>query len=138
MECGYGEPSVGDGVPDVPFRAVLFCLVGADDSVRPNRAAPPRWKAPLCKGSWQREALTEGLSSSGQSGNNPSGTAVPYHLPLHKGGYGRTPLSAQTARRADGTSRRRPLHTFNAPQAWLKLKTYRRGTKCGLKTPMLD
>ena len=31
--------SVGDGVPDVPFRAVLFCLVGADDSVRPNSAA---------------------------------------------------------------------------------------------------
>ena len=92
MECRYGEPSVGDGVldvppvggrcphrparvipsqcshwrgnpfplcgvvraprptscavtlhrgrrPDVPFRAVLFCLVGADDSVRPNSAA---------------------------------------------------------------------------------------------------
>ena len=24
---------------DVPFRAVLFCLVGADDSVRPNSVA---------------------------------------------------------------------------------------------------
>ena len=35
----YVEPRVGDGVPDVPFRAVLFCLVGADDSVRPNSAA---------------------------------------------------------------------------------------------------
>ena len=51
MECRYVEPRVGDGVLpwsaaeqmplgyDVPFRAVLFCLVGADDSVRPNSAA---------------------------------------------------------------------------------------------------
>ncbi len=39
MECRYGEPPVGDGVPDVPFRAALFCFVGADDSVRPNSAA---------------------------------------------------------------------------------------------------
>jgi len=48
-------------------------------------------KAPLRKGGWQPKGLTGGLFGISRKripADNPSVTAAPRHLPLHKGGVG--------------------------------------------------
>ncbi len=83
--------------------------------------------APLCKGS-RREA-TEGLSPSGfamlESSGNPSDTAAPCYLPLHKGGRCRCicdkPFSY--AEGADARKMHQPLQQYGL-LVFVERKTY--------------